>query len=233
MLRMPAFNYGEHTKALMAAALGASITELACATAANVERQVEVVYIPAEGPEKGQGVFQCRTKDKISKGALRLYPHAGMLLHDQDTKDRKQIERRASQMKPCYMRAVQVTGKVMKDARQQSESFLIYSAFMEKGPLVTTGPNDEIKLDHVSPYWFVMLASRDTTELVNMTAHVEEYKCMAPKATIFGELKFGSSMGVSLAFLTNEKDLAEGDLLVLPFDAGLPQICCESFPPPP
>ena len=57
MLRMPAFDYFENAKALMMAALGASITELACATAANVEMQVEVVYIPAEGPEKGQGVF--------------------------------------------------------------------------------------------------------------------------------------------------------------------------------
>ncbi len=154
-------------------------------------------------------------------------------MHDKDTKDRKQIERRASHMKPCYMRAVQVTGKVMKDARQQSEGFLIYSAFMEKGPLVTTGLNDEIKLDHVSPYWFVMLASRDTTELVNMCAYVEEYKCMAPVPKLYGELKFGSSMHVSLAFLTNEKELAKGDLLVLPFDAGIPQICCEQFPPPP
>ena len=76
---MPAFNYGEHSKALMAAALERTMLELACATAANVEMQVEVVYIPAEGPEKGQGVFQCRAKDKISKGALRLYPHGDVI----------------------------------------------------------------------------------------------------------------------------------------------------------
>ena len=154
----------------------------------------------------------------------------GMLLHDQDTEGRKQIERRASHMRPCYMRALQVTGKVSKDARQQSEHFLIYSTFMEKGPLVTIGLSDEIKLDHMSPYWFVMLASRDTTELVNMCAYVEEYECMKPVPKLYGDLKFGSSMHVSLAFLTNEKELAKGDLLVLPFDAGLPQICCESFP---
>ena len=126
MPRMPSFDFSHHSKVLLAAALERTMLELACATAANVEMQVEVVYIPADGPEKGQGVFQCRAKDKISKGALRLYPHGGMLLHDQDTEGRKQIERRASHMRPCYMRALQVTGKVSKDARQQSEHFLIY-----------------------------------------------------------------------------------------------------------
>ena len=38
-------------------------------------------------------------------------------------------------------------------------------------------------------------------------------------------------MTVSLAYLTNKKELAPGDLLVLSFDAGLSQICCEAFSP--
>ena len=143
------------------------------------------------------------------------------------------------------MRALQVTGKVTKDARQQSENFLIYSAFMEKGPLVTIGLSDEIKLDHMSPYWFVMLASRDTTEMVNMSAHMEEYTWnlykRVPTLTkrsgrpttshIRPSKRAGRPITMSLPFLTNKKELAPGDLLVLPFDAGLSQICCGVFPP--
>ena len=31
--------------------------------------------------------------------------------------------------------------------------------------------------------------------------------------------------------MTNTIDLNEGDLLVMPFDGGLPEIVCERFPP--
>ena len=45
------------------------------------------------------------------------------------------------------------------------------------------------------------------------------------------EARLGDPMTVSLAFLTNKKELAPGDLLVLSFDACLSHICCEAFPP--
>ena len=62
MPRVPPFDFDEFTKALMTAALQTTMLELACATASMVEEQVEVVYIPEGGPEKGHGVLQCRAK---------------------------------------------------------------------------------------------------------------------------------------------------------------------------
>ena len=36
---------------------------------------------------------------------------------------------------------------------------------------------------------------------------------------------------MQLPFLTNSKELQPGDLLVLPFDGGIEDMCCEGFPP--
>ena len=50
-------------------------------------------------------------------------------------------------------------------------------------------------------------------------------------AKIHGEVRSGQSMNLKLPFLTNKQDLAPGDLLVMPFDGGMSEIWCESFPP--
>ena len=155
--------------------------ELARATASKVDEQVEVVYIPEDGTEKGQGVIQCRAKSKVGCGTLRLYPHGGTLLHDQDTIGRKHIERR-SNMQPCY--------------RHHAENFLMYSAMGNNG-LATTGLNDEITLNYISPFWAVMLASRDTTEMVNMSAHMYVRRSTDGGCTRGWQLRMYSSRGSS------------------------------------
>ena len=150
-------------------------------------------------------------------------------------------------MKSCYMHAVKVSARsfsFMPCYRRWAENFLLYSAVANNG-LATTGPNDEIKLNYISPFWAVMLATSDTTEMVNMSAHMEEYTWnlykRVPTLTkrsgrpttshIRPSKRAGRPITMSLPFLTNKKELAPGDLLVLPFDAGLSQICCGVFPP--
>ena len=76
-----------------------------------------------------------------------------------------------------------------------------------------------------------MLADCDTTKLVNMSAHMEEYTCAAPLANIHGEVKTGFSMSVNIPFLTNKIELVAGSLLVLPFDGCIEEIIKKEFPP--
>ena len=38
-------------------------------------------------------------------------------------------------------------------------------------------------------------------------------------------------MTVWLPFLVNSKELRKGDLLVMPFDGGIREMCCTGFPP--
>ena len=52
-----------------------------------------------------------------------------------------------------------------------------------------------------------------------------------PGAQTLGEVKHAATMHLTLPFLTNTVDMAPGDLLVLPFDANMKEICCETFPP--
>ena len=92
---------------------------------------MEVVYIPADGPEKGEGVIQCRAKQQISQGTLRLYPHGGTFIHMADGTGRSKMEK-SSGIKSCYIKAVEVSGTVRKDKRQHHEKSLMYSAMSHK-----------------------------------------------------------------------------------------------------
>ena len=144
--RVPPFDYGEHTKALMTAARQATTTSLYCATAPMVDEQVE---IPKHGLDKGNGVIQCWANDQIATGTLRLYPDGGTLLHLWDGTGRSQFERRFN-VKSCYMRGEQVSGKVRKGGRKQIEEFLMY----------VFGYEATYRLHRcvISPFWGVMLA---------------------------------------------------------------------------
>ena len=108
----------------------------------------------------------------------------------------------------------------------------MYSALChESVPLATVGPDDTVVCRHISPFWAVMLAGRDTGKMVNMNSWKEAYKYPQANAKKQGEINLGSNVALFLPFLTNKRDLVPGDLLVLPFDGGLSEICCEAFPP--
>ena len=91
--------------------------------------------------------------------------------------------------------------------------------------------DDQVELPQFLPFWALMLAGRDECDLVNMKTHMEEYTCFNPKAKHHGEISFGSTTNLVMPFVCNDCDLAAGDLLVLPFNGGLPEICAEFFLP--
>ena len=98
-------------------------------------------------------------------------------------------------------------------------------------PLATKNSDDVLEMRHVSPFWAVMLAGRDHDHMVNMRAFLDEYKFNHPSGRTYGNLRSGSLVKVTLPFLTNTRLLAVGELLVLPFNACLNEIFCESYPP--
>ena len=97
--------------------------------------------------------------------------------------------------------------------------------------LAEPGPNDTVDVSHFPPYWTVILSGRDHTHMVNMKSFMEEYDFPNPVAKHNGAVKLGSKLTLKMPFLTNSKDLAKDDVLVLPFDGGLREIFCERFPP--
>ena len=88
----------------------------------------------------------------------------------------------------------------------------------------------DVQLTHFSPFWAVMLAGRDTKNMVNMIPHNEEYKLPHPIPKKMGEVRHQSTVTLTMPFLTNKIELKDGDLLVLPFDGDIAEIFCESFP---
>ena len=107
----------------------------------------------------------------------------------------------------------------------------MYSAMGKKGPLATLNSDGTVKVKHIAPYWAVMLADRDTAALVNIMPYMEEYKWQHPLALTHGQPQYGALFKLKLPFLTNKKDLAPGDLLVLPYDGGMSEMLCDKFPP--
>ena len=179
---------------------------------------------------KGNGVFQCRAKTDMKTGCLRMYPAGGTLYETDDAHGRSVMERRFNKHPSCYMRGVQAWAKVTRELAVIRTDFVVYSA-MSHQPLARLGDDDQLVLRSISPFWVVMLAGRETSQMANVTAYMEEYSLVQPVAKKHGEVKAAASMQVHVPFLTNNRDLAPGDLMVLPFNGGLPQICCESFSP--
>ena len=100
-------------------------------------------------------------------------------------------------------------------------------------PSKWTTRHEQVELTHISPFWAVMLADRDTSGMVNMNPNIETYQVQHAVAKDFGDVKMNSTVTVRMPFLTNMHDLNAGDLLVLPFDGGHTDICCKSFDKPP
>ena len=106
----------------------------------------------------------------------------------------------------------------------------MYSAMGNNEPLATSDVDDTVQLRHMSPYWAVMLAGRDDDERVNMIPCMEEYILKPPHLKGHRGMRFGFIVILTLPFLTNSRDLAPRDLLVMPFDGGNKQVCCETYP---
>ena len=81
---------------------------------------------------------------------------------------------------------------------------------------------------YIDPFWTVLLSDRNTTGLVNIFPDLEEWKLGNPTPSLWVHGQFGLSLSVKMPFYTNRREIEEGELLVLPFDGGLPEICCES-----
>ena len=136
-------------------------------------------------------------------------------------------------VKSCYLRGVQVEAKVTKTGRaleggamrDKAEQFIMYSAMSHN----KWDENDGLK--NISPFWAVLLAEREFVSMVNMATYTEDYKVGHPVAKIHGDVVPNSSLWVKLPFLTNKKDLEEGDLLVIPWDAGMENAIINRFPP--
>ena len=193
--------------------------------------KVEVVYIPEGGKENGQGHMQCRVIKPVPCGTLRIYPYGGRVVHLDDSVSRTHVEQRF-EVKPCYMKGVQVSAKAKNSSAIKTHDFIVYSAMSHKqSPLVSVALGETLSCTrHFSPFWAVMLVGRDTKEMVNMAPYMEEYVIPHAVAKNHGALTLGSKLSVELPFLSNKRDLAVGDLLALPFDGGLSSICCEKCP---
>ena len=79
------------------------------------------------------------------------------------------------------------------------------------------------------PYWAVMLSGVNG-EMINMVSRMDEYKVAYPRSQIYGGDGYGGAMTLELPLLTNSRDLAPGDLLVMPSDGGIREIFCDEFP---
>ena len=97
--------------------------------------------------------------------------------------------------------------------------------------MATDTAEDEKSYKNVAAFWTVMFCAGDTTEMVNMTPLMEDYKYNNAVPIHVGPLSFTQKLQFRLPLMTNTIDLNEGDLLVMPFDGGLPEIVCERFPP--
>ena len=222
------YDFKVYTKGFMAMALNTSVAQLASASAANVEEKIEVVYIPEnaeKGEERGLGIYQCRVKQAITTGSLRLYPYGGTLLHWHDEDTRRGIQKSLS-VKPCYIRCLQLSAQVSKGHRMQAEHFVLYTAISPK--LAKKNLDDKIEVQHLPPFWALMLAKK--SEQVNMKPYMETYRYNPPVPKYHGDAKQGGTMSLQVPFFTNTRDLKVGDLLIVPYDGGLQEIHADEFP---
>ena len=125
------------------------------------------------------------------------------------------------------MQGLELSATVSKDCRAQKESFQFYSA-MSHDTVPKSGTDENVELKHISRFWAVLLAGRDTTSMVNMCAYMEDYRCQSVVPKHHGGVNAAWKMSVSMPFLTNKRALESGEVLVLPFDGGLPEIQCEA-----
>ena len=233
MPRAPTVEHDIAISTLCLLALQMLSQSLAAATDKKVEELIEVVYIPEAGSkkaERGEGLFQCRAKANITQAALRLHPSGGTYLRMDNSAERRSIEKRLV-LPPCYIRGVRVSACLHREERQKVKYDFIHYSDMSNKPLAWVNGEDVVEVHALPPFWAVMLAGRDTAHMVNMMPCMEEYYIRSPNPKHYGGWTLFSGMSASMPFLCNTKALEPGDLLVLPFDGGMAEMCCEGFPP--
>ena len=132
------------------------------------------------------------------------------------------------------MKGVHVSATMAKGIRQQKENFMWYSPLSSKLKTETadTTTEDKESYKNVAAFWAVMFSTGDTTEMVNTTPLMEEYRYNNAAPKHHGPMSITpQKLQLRLPLMTNKVDLNIGDLLVMPYDGGLPEIVCERFPP--
>ena len=162
---------------------------------------------------------------------MRLYPHDGMIIHMQDAVGRKRVESQLRE-RSSYMKGVKCSATLAKGTRQQKEHFMLYSPLScTRSHKTPTADEDKESHENVAAFWAVMFCTGDTTGMINMKPLMEEYRLNNATPLHHGQMVITQKLKYSLPLMTNTIDLNEGDLLVMPFDGGLPEIVCERFPP--
>ena len=134
----------------------------------------------------------------------------------EDVVERTNMERQVKSIDECYFRGVQCQGIHRAGRWVNSEDFISYTPLHRK-PWAEKNDRGEHEFQPLPPFWAVMLADRDGVGQANMRASIEEFT-----------MPTGS---VSMPFLVNTCWLNPGDLLLLPYDGCIRQICCATFPP--
>ena len=88
-IRVDSFDLIGRSLLLMKSILDGSSELFAHMNAEKEKQEVEVVFIKRKS---GNGLLQARAKTAITKNAMRLYPHDGMIIHMQDVVGRKKVE---------------------------------------------------------------------------------------------------------------------------------------------
>ena len=75
-----------------------------------------------------------------------------------------------------------------------------------------------------------MLGDRDAVGKVNMRASVDDFSMDTGVSNAFASAKILSGISVVIPFISNSRFVKKGELLLLPYDGCIPQICCSTFP---
>ena len=232
MQRTPTYQYPERLQKWIELQLEALLEQLACVTSFHLDQCLEVINIAGSAESANAlPLVQCRAKTNIPRGALKLYPQGGLMLLVSAQNQREKAEVKLKSLHTVYMKAVAVNVYANRRTFEGSEvvsPFLLYTAFHEKG-LVGNVSGTKTVRGYIPPYWAVMLTDRDNASMVNMHPYIDKYKFPNPIAEV-SEITCHVKLKVVLPFLVNNRDLVPGELLVLPFDGGCPEIM--STPPP-
>ena len=137
-------------------------------------------------------MVQCRAKEEITTGAMRLFPHSGVFVPATDMTQRSSLDRRLKKTPECYMRGCKANVKAFVTTRGSRSGrtavrppleLLVYSAFANRG-LVAAAGDGTSSVGYLAPFWAVMLTDRDNQDMINMIPYDIEFKVPHPEASL-------------------------------------------------